>query len=310
MSEDDPFGCFGSDDDEEEDACQIVVKEKSNPGKKFATITRDEESSGVLAFHANTERSLLMHVKNSDADDDVSLPNKIDWFCSSRHWMMHVGPEKGTILQQCLQDAIQNVSKLEKKTFVAVELGTYCGYASILLSSILKTHPETFQDGMDFKFFTVEINPDFSAIAREMIQLSKLDETITVLDNDLLMDGSTSDAAALVKRAIVEKIGPSDSPIGIDFLLIDHDKDSYLTDLVRFERSGLIRRGTVIAADNVIFAGITDYINYMQKLAKEGFVTTCTKESNVEYSPANENIKDGIEMTEYLRDPSNIDKSI
>ena len=308
---DDPFDCFGS-DDESDDQNPDTESNHKNPLESTATSTsstrtgtRDEESCGVLAFHANTERSLLMHVKNSNCSQENlnvhELPcqivlKKIDWYCSSRHWMMNVGPEKGAIIQNSLQEAMEKKSQSQSgKKFVAVELGTYCGYGSIFLSSMLKVHKERYQD-IDFNLFTVEINPEYAAVAREMIQIAQLDDIITVLDNDLLMDGSTGDVGELVKSAMVEKFGHDDGVVGmgIDFLMIDHDKDSYLADLQRLERSGLIRRGTIVAADNVIFAGIHEYIDYMRGLAKKGIVRTCTREASVEYSSTEQILKDGV----------------
>ena len=124
---------------------------------------------------------------------------------------------------------------------------------------------------VDFNLFTVEINPEYAAVARQMIEMAQLEDAITVLDNDLLMDGSTGDVG---EHALVDKFGDNynydegdvdDKQMmdkTIDFLMIDHDKESYLTDLKRLESSGLISCGTIVAADNVKFAGIHDYMDW------------------------------------------------
>ena len=319
---DDPFDCFGSDIEDENDDDSSQHQEDSNiktKGTDLDPTKRDEESCGVLAFHANTERSLLMHVKNSfNSNSNGNIDNtkqqndllpcqrvlkEIDWYCSSRHWMMCVGPEKGEIIQNSLQEALDDKLQLMQSSesghykFVAVELGTYCGYGSIFLSSMLKTNDNQKRfPHIDFNLFTVEINPEYSSVAREMIQIAQLDDIITVLDNDLMMDGSTGDVGELIKTNMVEKFGPESETMGIDFLMIDHDKDSYLADLKRLELSGLIRRGTIVAADNVIFAGIYEYIDYMKGLDQEGIVKTCTREASVEYSPTEQLLKDGVGM--------------
>merc|ERR1719354_1326218 len=128
--------------------------------------------------------------------------------------------------------------------------------------------------------------------------------------------GSTGDVGDLVKHALVDKFGDNynydEGDIDdkemmdktIDFLMIDHDKESYLTDLKRLESSGLISCGTIVAADNVLFAGIHDYMDYMKSRAEEGMVETCTIESTVEYSSSEQMLVDGVEITEYLKDPS------
>ncbi len=181
---DDPFDCFGSsDEDENDDGSSSQHQEDSNVKTKGADLNptiRDEESCGVLAFHANTERSLLMHVKNSinsNSNSNSNIENtkqqddllpcqrvlkEIDWYCSSRHWMMCVGPEKGEIIQNSLQEALDDKLQLMQSAesghdkFVAVELGTYCGYGSIFLSSMLRTYDRNqkrYRD-IDFNLFT------------------------------------------------------------------------------------------------------------------------------------------------------------
>ena len=101
------------------------------------------------------------------------------------------------------------------------------------------------------------------------------------------------------------KILKGEGGIGIDFLLIDHDKDSYLADLNHLETSGMIHQGTsTVFADNVIFAKIDkNYMtSYMKQLAMQGIVRSKTIESIVEYSAADvsnyegneELFKDGI----------------
>jgi hypothetical protein len=85
------------------------------------------------------------------------------------------------------------------------------------------------------------------------------------------------------------KILKGEGGIGIDFLLIDHDKDSYLADLNHLETSGMIHQETsTVFADNVIFAKIDKnyMISYMKQLAMQGIVRSKTIESIVEYSAA------------------------
>ena len=57
-----------------------------------------------------------------------------------------------------------------------------------------------------------------------------------------------------------------------------------MPDLKRFERSGLVRKGTRVVADNVVFAQISDYTEYVQQRQRDGVVTTRTVLCSVEYS--------------------------
>eukprot|EP00550_Attheya_septentrionalis_P006978 CAMPEP_0198288540 /NCGR_PEP_ID=MMETSP1449-20131203/7005_1 /TAXON_ID=420275 /ORGANISM="Attheya septentrionalis, Strain CCMP2084" /LENGTH=303 /DNA_ID=CAMNT_0043986701 /DNA_START=99 /DNA_END=1010 /DNA_ORIENTATION=- len=295
--DEDPFACFDSEDDEHDDAEQ-------------SPVGRDEEC-GVLSFHANTESSLLTHVRNAIPNDSSSqdVLNVIDDFCSARHWMMHVGPEKGAILTDFLRESIQEAIAGASRSFIAVELGTYCGYGSILLAQTMLSAINEGGRKMDCHLYTVEINPNHAAIAREMIQMANLQDIISVLLIDLHMDGTTESIADLLRVNLQkEKELPK-----IDFLMIDHDKDMYLFDLKVLETSGMVQQGTQVVADNVVFARIDNYIHYMQQLAEQGTVETRTVLSHVEYSQEDNRIGendngdgfvDGVELTTYLKNPA------
>ena len=238
----------------------------------------------------------------------------IDDFCEKRAWMMHIGPEKGLIIQDVLKEKLDAFVKTnsddekseEKPLFVCVELGTYCGYGSIWLARTLYEYSKKYTH-IDFHLFTVEINPLFAQIAQEITDLCKLNDHVTILENDLLMSGETADVGLLLKEKIKQYSCSKGKDVCLDFLLIDHDKDSYLSDLKILEGHGMIKEGTVVAADNVIFAQIDNYISYMKKLDEEGIVSTRTEESFVEYSSpdiSNNNskealFKDGIGKSSY-----------
>ncbi|GFH47412.1 hypothetical protein CTEN210_03887 [Chaetoceros tenuissimus] len=315
---DDPFDCFGSDSEGEE---EVAIEQSENLSN--TKTDKREKSCGVLSFHPNTEQSLLMHVQNAmndfDKDTQEILPcervlSEIDWFCSQRHWMMHVGPEKGAIIQKTLKETIETFQESDRAEFLAVECGTYCGYGSIFLASLLKKWAlENENEPLcNFHLFTVEINPEYANVARKLIALAQVDDLVTVVENELLMDGSTANIAELIKSSFQEKYQREfvDECDRLDFVMIDHDKDSYLSDLKRLETSRLISAGTVVAADNVLFASIINYIEYMQNLQKEGMVKTFTAEASVEYfSPDldadhdEQFFRDGVEITTYLCNP-------
>jgi len=76
-----------------------------------------------------------------------------------------------------------------------------------------------------------------------------------------------------------------------DFIFIDHYGEAYLRDFMLLEQLGLIRSGTMIVADNVIFPGAPDYLNYIKNNPN---YTTKTYESTLEY---NEHRRDGVEVS-------------
>jgi hypothetical protein len=87
----------------------------------------------------------------------------------------------------------------------------------------------------------------------------------------------------------------------IDFLLLDHAKHLYLSDLQNLERSKLIGKGTHVCADNVVFNRLDAYREHMRRLEQlkisdgsgcgGGVVETRLEEMNLEYS---NNLKDGM----------------
>lgn len=304
--------CFGDSSDDDVEGNEMAIKR--------------DESCGVCSFHPNTEASLLTHVRNSlksvhpptSLDEQTKLQRSsdvlkaIDAFCMSRHWMMHVGPEKGNILLESLHDAMNNkmkCSSLESNIpFVAVELGTYCGYASILMGrTICEAKPAT----MNCHMFTTEINREYAEIASEIIRLSGMEDLISVLQ--ISYDGHGTDIVSVVGDSLKNRDNSKHyhQTTMIDFLFIDHDKDAYKSDLCKLEASGMICRGTKVVADNVLFASIDDYMKYVQQREKEGIVKTKTIPCHVEYSGVSnvqpgehlQPYRDGVEITDYLRDP-------
>lgn len=348
-------------------------REKSSNSSIIETRSRDP-SCGICTFHPHTETSLLTHVRNylssafktgsDDKDHDnnnshtvpksatdlwskehlQNLLNRsrdvskaIDDYCTSRHWMMHIGPEKGKILTGALREALavkqqrRRESEVDGKmetgeergnkdatflspSFVAVELGSYCGYASILIArEYCEARLEALsssdfnEDGgllsnLNFHLFSMEINREYAEVARKMINLSGFEELVSV--HLISFDGYETNLVDVISSAVQtwernggNEVETATKPM-IDFLFIDHDKDSYKPDLCRLETSGMVRKGTKVVADNVLFAQIDDYIGYVRKRQEEGVVKTDTVPCRVEYCDGGverEEEEDGIE---------------
>jgi len=81
----------------------------------------------------------------------------------------------------------------------------------------------------------------------------------------------------------------------VDFVFIDHWKDQYLPDLKRLEENKLLKNGAVLVADNVLFPGAPDYLDYIQKNPK---YTTTQHKATLEYST----IEDAVEVSIYKGD--------
>lgn len=338
---DDPFACFDSDDDDESDAGQAKVVNQE--------IMR-EPSNGVLAFHTGTEIAMLHHVKSELAkkqepntqlsgieatiDRAQTLLEIVDKYCLSRHWMMHVGPEKAGPLQKFIEKALQeHQDNNSQQPFCIVELGTYCGYSSVFIAKTILEHSlkhgkstevtsETTGDRFSFHIYSVEVVEKFAQVARELIQLAGMEKHVSLL---LVKDPDA--IAAAIRRGEEDRYSLSsellrrlpETKTKIDFLFVDHDKSLYLHNLQELEHTGMIQRGTHVAADNVVFAQIRDYREYMTNLAAKGIVSTRLEDSLfVEYcqpelgeleerteknAKTKDMMRDGIEFSVYLKDP-------
>ena len=68
---------------------------------------------------------------------------------------------------------------------------------------------------------------------------------------------------------MVERLGAGNAA---DMVFFDHCKECYLPDLKRFEEAGLIQPGTVVVADNVVYPGAPDFLDY-EDTARGAYVT-------------------------------------
>ena len=250
----DPFSCFDGDSDEDNEL--------------ETNVKRDEESCGILAFHPQTESSLLTYIQNNyqKGNPPQNILKSVDEYCFTRHWMMHIGPEKRNIIQSKLESSIRNfISNSNSDQFTVVELGTYCGYSAISLGLILNKEK---YPNKTFKLYSFDVVPHYSSIANQLIQLAQLDNAKTIV---LSEDEDPS------------KWCSNHGINNIDFLFLDHDKSKYTKDLISFENSKMLSKDSVVIADNVLFAGIDDFTQYAQTLETSCKVIRDTIKTNVEY---------------------------
>ena len=291
--EDDPFEAFGDDSDDDEDA-----QEESEP-------VRRDPSCGALVFREGTEQAMLLYVRNELErslhidDTDQTTPREkilrlVDTFCYSRHWMMHVGPEKGIILQDFLTRRVQTYLDKADFTypFVIVEVGTYCGYSSIRMAhtvlALLRDTPAAFH------IITVDVDPNNVAVAKQMMALAELESHFTFI---LLADPehNPKELSLTVRSKMMERFPEREA--GIDFLFLDHAKELYLSDLKQLEESALIQQDTWVAADNILFFRLDEYRQHVQALAVSGVAETRLEVGKLEYvddQDKQEDLRDGL----------------
>ena len=290
---------FGSDDEEEE--------------KDLSEGLQRPFNCGVLSFHSGTEEALLLYVQRH-----LSLPTNeeekekeeassslggrvlrlIDCFCYSRHWMMHIGDQKGAILSSCLRrtttppsspaaSSSSSSSSSVSKGKVVLELGCYCGYSSILIANHL--HPES-----DL-LISVDINEKCIQWTRNMLQLADIHHV-------LLLHGDIKTLMSQIMSILKERNKPF-----LDLLFIDHDKTLYKEDLLVIESHHLLGPGTVVVADNVLSFStpLDDYLNYVRQGEGGSFASSTSYPSRIEYALDDEandgdvSLLDGVEVSVY-----------
>ncbi|XP_018431368.1 PREDICTED: transmembrane O-methyltransferase-like, partial [Nanorana parkeri] len=127
-----------------------------------------------------------------------------------------------------------------------LELGTYCGYATIIMAQALP---------LGARLYTVDYNARKAAVAEKVIRLAGFDDDTV----ELLVGPSDEVIAQLKDKHGVQKL---------DFIFMDHGMRCYLRDLQLLEEVGLLQEGTIILADNVLFPGAPHFLQYVKSSGK------------------------------------------
>uniref|UniRef100_W5NBA7 catechol O-methyltransferase n=1 Tax=Lepisosteus oculatus TaxID=7918 RepID=W5NBA7_LEPOC len=186
-----------------------------------------------LLTRSSRPQRMLAHVKRHAArGDPQSVIDAIDYFCRHKEWAMNVGDEKGTILDSVV---------CEVSPGAVLELGTYCGYSTMRIARLLAPGA---------RLITLEFNPANAAVARQVIAWAGLEHKVQ------LVEGSSGDLIPQMR----EKFGID----SFDLVFLDHWKDWYLPDTRLMEELGLLHKGSVLLADNVICPGAPEYLAYVR----------------------------------------------
>lgn len=170
--------------------------------------------------------------------------------------MMNIGDKKSKIV-------VDIIKTFEPKTII--ELGAYVGYSAIQFAQWLPDNGN---------YYSFEIDPLYAAISTKIIEYAGLKHKVTVI------------IGSFEKKYY--KILPLKDEI--DMIFIDHAKNKYLSDLKLIESAGLLKKGTVIVADNIGYPGAPDYLEYVLNNSK--YQTTII-DTTVEYS----NVADKIALS-------------
>ncbi|XP_035238677.1 catechol O-methyltransferase A [Anguilla anguilla] len=220
-----------------------------------------ERTLDVLTGSTRPQRLLSAVQKNATRGDAQSVISAIDHFCRHKEWAMNVGDEKGPILDGVVSEANPGS---------ALELGTYCGYSTVRIARLLPPGA---------LLITLEFNPAYAAVARQVIDWAGLQDKVR------LVEGPSGDLIPQMKELFGVQT--------FDFVFLDHWKDRYLPDAKLLEECGLLRKGSVLLADNVICPGTPEYLEYVRNSPR---YESRYFRSHLEYTRA----EDGLEKSVFL----------
>ncbi|XP_033631176.1 catechol O-methyltransferase-like [Asterias rubens] len=202
----------------------------------MATNTQKGSSPDFALKMVNKGRKMLEYVtERVEQGAPANLLDIADQYCYEFDTkMMHVGDKKGAIVRKIIKDLAP---------MTCLELGTYCGYSAVLMASVLPKGS---------RFLTVEPSKGIVEVAEKFIQLAGADvsEKIKIINKQ--------------SDEVIPSLQSDYSVDTLDFVFIDHWKNLYVRDIQLLETHGLLRKGTVILADNVIYPGAPEYLEYVK----------------------------------------------
>ncbi|KAM3506943.1 hypothetical protein MY10362_002063 [Beauveria mimosiformis] len=192
-------------------------------------------------FNDGREAQLLDHVQSRpDIEKLRGSPQKvlaaIDEFGRQEKYLMNIGEDKGAIVTKVIR---------ETQPKIMVELGGYVGYSAILFGDAARAAGAQ-------AYICLERSAEFAGVARALIDLAGLASFV-----EIVVGPSSDSLRALHASGRLKEEG-------IDVLFLDHYKPAYLPDLQLCEQLGLVGRGAVIVADNVIKPGNPPYLAYVR----------------------------------------------
>ncbi|NWW87754.1 TOMT methyltransferase, partial [Rhynochetos jubatus] len=154
-----------------------------------------------------------------------------DQWCYRCEHLSSVGPLKGRIVERLLA---------ERAPLRVLELGTYCGYGTVLLARGLPPGA---------RLYTVEGDPRHAAVAEKGIRLAGFDERTV----ELIVGPS---------EEVIPRLREKHGMPRADFVFMDHRMRCYLRDLRLLETHRLLAEGATVVGDNVLFPGAPRFLQY------------------------------------------------
>ncbi|CAJ1065651.1 transmembrane O-methyltransferase homolog [Xyrichtys novacula] len=203
------------------------------------------------------ERAFQYVLTHATPGDPDSILDAFDIWCSKVEYISNIGPKKGKILDRLL---------MEQSPLTVLELGAHCGYSTVRIARALP---------LGARLYSVEMDQKNAAIAEKVIRLAGFDDDTV----ELIVNPSDEVIPQLRSDYGLEKL---------DFVFMDHWKKCYAPDLQMLEGSGLLGKGTMIVADNVLFPGAPKFLRHIRR---SGLYEWKVHRATLEYSTG---IRDGM----------------
>ncbi|XP_034161766.2 transmembrane O-methyltransferase homolog [Pangasianodon hypophthalmus] len=148
------------------------------------------------------------------------------------HASFSIGPEKGVFLDEVVQ---------REAPHRVLELGMHCGYTSVRILRLLPTSG---------KLFTVEVDPLTADKGEEI----------------LLVAGFKNSQFQVLPCSSAEAISRLASHLGedlLDLVVMDHDPEQYLSDLLALQRENLLSKRSVLILNRGVEAGARVMLEYI-----------------------------------------------
>ncbi|XP_072849477.2 transmembrane O-methyltransferase [Pogona vitticeps] len=183
------------------------------------------------------ERAFQYVLTHAIPGDPQQILETFDQWSRHCEYLSNLGPQKGKILERLIY---------EKAPLTVLELGTYCGYTTILIAQSLP---------LGARLYTVEKDARKASVAEKVIRLAGFDD-----DTVELIVGHSEEVIPQLK----DKYGLP----RVDLVFMDHWKSCYLRDLQLLEAHDLLPEGATILADNIIFPGAPHFLQYAKACSK------------------------------------------
>jgi len=191
----------------------------------------DEVGADALA---GNERHLLEHVvENAKAGDPESVLKAMDSFWQGIAKADGETTEKWNVRGQIIEEKVAaKVAEKAGKVVRCMETGTYCGYSALRIARNL---PE------GSTLLSVEKDELFAAIATKIIEFAGLEDKVKIWIGTV-----HSELPQLTGRLEGQPV---------DFILCDHSKERYVSDMKLMEECGIVDNKTVVIGDTEVYPG-------------------------------------------------------